>query len=374
MLTLPLSALELLLAHPRVDPSAKSSEALFNAYNSGHHAVLARLLKDPRVDPSVDDNFLLRSAALAGQDDLVPLLLSHTKVLSLSSCISIEFSQVRQSSLSVALASAAAKGHTSIVKAILACPEANPREQDHVAVRLALFHAHEQVAALLLTHPLNLVSRETALETNRRTKPSLQLDSSPIAPVDFPGQFTVRSGELLWGQLQCIVEGAAVSMDETQENALSGDFSGTILVHDYRFRVAAKLGTWKVARIYYQTDKTPEKRFNAFVAYHESADVRKLIVQSAKIGISNGQGHKNQDIVYINRYDWVSISSSSLSCSPLQSWHHGRDTKVVPAVNGLKEEKSEPNDQANAAREEKRSPYLSSLCGGRYAFANALPV
>lgn len=188
---------------------------------------------------------------------------------------------------------------------MLSSPNVSLSEQNHIALRLALYNQHEEVASLLLADPRNGISREAALELNRHQRPVLQFDTAPISSFEFPSEFVCRSGEMLWGQLQCIVEGATASMEETQETPLAGRFTGTILDHDYRFKVAAKLGTWRVARTYCQTPESPGKRFNAFVAYHESADVRNLIVQAAKIGISNDQHHKNKDIVYINRYNWV---------------------------------------------------------------------
>lgn len=75
-----LSTLEILLAHPLVDPSAKSSEALLNAYHNGHLPAFYLILKDLRVDAAADENNLLRMVALAGQTDLVLALLSNEKV------------------------------------------------------------------------------------------------------------------------------------------------------------------------------------------------------------------------------------------------------------------------------------------------------
>jgi len=56
-------------------------------------------------------------------------------------------------------------------------------------------------------------------------------------------------------------------------------------------------------------ERVPDKYLMAFIAYHESVDAAHFVCEAAKIGISNSNDHKNQNIVYINRYDWVRASS-----------------------------------------------------------------
>ena len=48
--------IKLLLADPRVDPSAKDNQAIRRASQYGYTETVKLLLADPRVDPSADDN------------------------------------------------------------------------------------------------------------------------------------------------------------------------------------------------------------------------------------------------------------------------------------------------------------------------------
>src|SRR3989304_2972515 len=54
---------ELLLADPRVDPSAVNNWTIRFASENGHDKVVELLLADPRVDPSADNNFAIRIAS-----------------------------------------------------------------------------------------------------------------------------------------------------------------------------------------------------------------------------------------------------------------------------------------------------------------------
>lgn len=66
---------ELLLAHPRVDPSAQSDEAIRRATEGGFVQTVRLLLTDGRVDPS--SNNLVFVSAARGHAEIVELLLSH---------------------------------------------------------------------------------------------------------------------------------------------------------------------------------------------------------------------------------------------------------------------------------------------------------
>src|SRR3972149_6208605 len=57
---------KLLLADPRVDPSANDNNATHEASKNGHEKVVKLLLAHPRVDPSADDNYAIRLASVNG--------------------------------------------------------------------------------------------------------------------------------------------------------------------------------------------------------------------------------------------------------------------------------------------------------------------
>ena len=71
---------ELLLADPRVDPSANDNYAIELASQKGHDKVVELLLVDPRVDPSAYDNYAIRMASQNGHDKVVELLLADPRV------------------------------------------------------------------------------------------------------------------------------------------------------------------------------------------------------------------------------------------------------------------------------------------------------
>ena len=58
-----LEVVRLLIADPRVDPSAQNNKAIILAAGNGHLEVVNRLLLDSRVDPSDDSNCAIQLAA-----------------------------------------------------------------------------------------------------------------------------------------------------------------------------------------------------------------------------------------------------------------------------------------------------------------------
>ena len=71
---------KLLLADPRVDPSASGNYAIRFASEDGHVDIVKLLLADPRVDPSADDYFAFKTASQNGHVDIVKLLLEDSGV------------------------------------------------------------------------------------------------------------------------------------------------------------------------------------------------------------------------------------------------------------------------------------------------------
>jgi hypothetical protein len=59
---------ELMMADPRIDPTANDNDAIRVACKNGHAQVVEVLLANSRVNPSVGENTLISHAAGAGQD------------------------------------------------------------------------------------------------------------------------------------------------------------------------------------------------------------------------------------------------------------------------------------------------------------------
>ncbi len=71
---------KLLLADPRVDPSAKDNEAIQLASEYGYAESVKLLLADPRSDPSAKDNEAIKLASKKGHIEVVKLLLGSDKI------------------------------------------------------------------------------------------------------------------------------------------------------------------------------------------------------------------------------------------------------------------------------------------------------
>ncbi|KAL3690640.1 hypothetical protein R1sor_004291 [Riccia sorocarpa] len=110
--------------------------------------------------------------------------------------------------------------------------------------------------------------------------------------------FTCSSGELLWGQLNTVIEGSKSDHVDTPSGPHETMDGGTIIQHSFRYRAKARKGVWKVERVFIG------KRHVGYVCYHEEVSGIDVLRQAAKVGISNSNNHNNRDIVYVNRYDW----------------------------------------------------------------------
>jgi hypothetical protein len=71
---------KLLLADPRVDPSANDDEAFNDACMDGHVEIVTLLLADTRVNPSANDDEAVQSACRDGSVEVVTLLLADSRV------------------------------------------------------------------------------------------------------------------------------------------------------------------------------------------------------------------------------------------------------------------------------------------------------
>ncbi|KAF8076975.1 hypothetical protein FPV67DRAFT_1777345 [Lyophyllum atratum] len=142
------------------------------------------------------------------------------------------------------------------------------------------------------------------------------------AQTNFPCAFQCTSGELLFGQMQCIVEG----MRNNSHDGINGptllEQGGTIVQHGFKYRVAARVGRWVVSRIYLDDrepqDDNTEHWHIGYILHHEDVSPVEYVLRASKVGMSNHNDHPDRAIVYVNRYDW--------------SWHHGRRATINIAM------------------------------------------
>ncbi|KXS13344.1 hypothetical protein M427DRAFT_136544 [Gonapodya prolifera JEL478] len=153
-----------------------------------------------------------------------------------------------------------------------------------------------------------------------------------------PFSFTVTSDTVLWGQLPLIAYAGVMSPTASLPTASSTDDAtpgtipatldgptslpkrltgGTILQHQFRYRSPARRGTWLVTPFHanvVDSDRVGESReddgmFVGWVVHHENVDPGEVVVRASRVGpsgggISNGNGHTDKSVLYINRYDW----------------------------------------------------------------------
>ena len=133
-------AVQLLLADPRVNPSANDNLAIWRASENGHAEVVRLLLADPRVDPSAINYFMninaITRASYNGHVEVVRLLLAHPRVDPSAN----DNSAIRRASLN---------GHAEVVQLLLADGRADPSANDNEAIRLAIQQGHVVVVQLL---------------------------------------------------------------------------------------------------------------------------------------------------------------------------------------------------------------------------------
>jgi len=114
-----------------------------------------------------------------------------------------------------------------------------------------------------------------------------------------PKSFNIVSGELLWGQYHCLLEGSRSSArDGPTFLASRRQDDGTILTNDWQYRLAARKGEWKVSRLFIDENKV------GFIAYHADIDPIEYAKLASDIGISSRSNQEHKKMLFINRYDW----------------------------------------------------------------------
>lgn len=132
-----------------------------------------------------------------------------------------------------------------------------------------------------------------------------QVDYSTMAGAssDNPS-FVCASGELLWGQLHCIVEGYLANNLDAQSTLSPTFTSGTIIKRNLKYRVKAAKGLWNVREMHSRIDRDHPSYLSGFVVYNSNlADPVDIVKKCAKVGM-HSKPNVDNTVVYVNRYDW----------------------------------------------------------------------
>ncbi|KAF8076965.1 hypothetical protein FPV67DRAFT_440756 [Lyophyllum atratum] len=143
------------------------------------------------------------------------------------------------------------------------------------------------------------------------------------AQTDFPCAFQCTSGEFLFGQMQCIMEGMRNDSHDGINGPTPLEQGGTIRQHNFNYRVAARIGRWLVSRIYLRNREPQNDNAKpwqiGYVLHHEDVSPVEYVLRASKVSFSTNRiDRPDKAIVYVNRYDW--------------SWHHGRRATINVAM------------------------------------------
>jgi ankyrin repeat protein len=132
-----LEVVTLLLQDPRVDPSARNSDAIQWASYNGHLEIVTLLLQDPRVDPSDDNNWTIKYASAKGHLEIVTLLLQDPRV-------------DPSDDNNYAIRWASRNGHLAVVERLLQDSRVDPSADNNYAIRWASRNGRLEIVERLL--------------------------------------------------------------------------------------------------------------------------------------------------------------------------------------------------------------------------------
>ena len=104
--------------------------------------------------------------------------------------------------------------------------------------------------------------------------------------------------EFAWGQFHTVLEGLGGGGGNDAQGNGAARAGGTIRMVDFSYRFPLAAGEWVVREF------TCAGYPSGFVLLHSGEDVQGILDRAKDVGISNDQGHADQRIMYINRYDW----------------------------------------------------------------------
>jgi len=135
-----LEVVEKLLQHPKVDPSDGHNQAVRMASRFGHHRIVELLLKDSRVDPCAEDNYSIRSSSSHGHFKVLGLLLKDRR--------SYPGDNFNEGFINACIA-----GHVEVVSLLLCDGRVDPRYPHYTGLIESCKNGHIGVVEILLKDP-----------------------------------------------------------------------------------------------------------------------------------------------------------------------------------------------------------------------------
>lgn len=156
---------------------------------------------------------------------------------------------------------------------------------------LGYLHPEERLAAALLA-----VMDQNQGQKNDKDRRK----DDPLSSLKPVASFDCKSGALLWGQLDTVLDAKANLKNQREfDGAKQPDCgpSGTIWVADHKFHCQAMKGRW--SKYYYEA----EDKF-LFFCHDDSLTPRQLVERGKKLRFSRNPDPDADGGIFVNRYDW----------------------------------------------------------------------
>jgi ankyrin repeat protein len=169
--------IQLLLKHPKVDPTLHRNKATRLAVWTGDIEVVKLFLADQRINPSDDNNISLKMAIIKNSLEISQLLVSHPRIN-----LSIGFQDLMETAID--------RDRLEIAKLLLKDPRIDPSDSNNYAIKMAIIKNSPEFVRLLLSHPrinLSLGAKgliKMAIEHNCLEITELLLKDPRIDPSD----------------------------------------------------------------------------------------------------------------------------------------------------------------------------------------------
>ncbi|KAL6043362.1 hypothetical protein QOT17_023925 [Balamuthia mandrillaris] len=121
----------------------------------------------------------------------------------------------------------------------------------------------------------------------------------------FPTSFQCSSGELLYGQVACLIDGLQSTGHESKFVADLNAANGPVEKNDgnlveqgiLQHRVAARVGTWNYSRVCHDVVQG-----EAFVIHHSEVSPKEYVRRAALVGFSTDEENEDDNIVYLDHH------------------------------------------------------------------------
>ncbi|SJL01574.1 uncharacterized protein ARMOST_04896 [Armillaria ostoyae] len=146
-------------------------------------------------------------------------------------------------------------------------------------------------------HRTQIVSTEDAEQRGTYFFDPAWCNAEPVYIRPLKPSFSIHSGEMLWGQLPCIVNGMKNAERDNPDDLSASERGRQDSSDGWMYRVAARPGVWKIAKVHVRDRPHTQ---SGWIAYHESQDPLSLVERSRYVGYNS----KSPSVSFVNRYDW----------------------------------------------------------------------